>query len=233
VLTREPDLGNASGGNVVDNRPPDIVLVIGGEPVDPSMVRDLPGDAYVIAADSGIDLALTLGWNVDRGVGDFDSVTPGGLTRIIRANATIERHPAAKDATDLELALEAAARRSEHRVVAVGGGGGRADHLLANQLVLAAPRFATLEVEHRTNELVTFVVRGARRIDAVVGQLVTVVPIHGDATVSLSGASWPLDHHVLIAGTSQGVSNITAGPVDITVHDGTALVLFPTPHGAF
>ena len=51
--------------------------------------------------------------------------------------AEVERHPAAKDATDLELALEAAAARDPAEIVVVGGAGGRLDHLVGGLLVLA------------------------------------------------------------------------------------------------
>ena len=51
----------------------------------------------------------------------------------------IEEHPAAKDQTDLELALDAAARGGATRIVVVSGGGGRFDHLLAGALALGRP----------------------------------------------------------------------------------------------
>ena len=62
----------------------------------------------MIAADGGVDRALALGLHVDVAIGDFDSVTAAGLAAAEAAGARIERHPAAKDATDLELALDAA-----------------------------------------------------------------------------------------------------------------------------
>src|ERR687891_406355 len=51
---------------------------------------------------------------------------PGG-----EAGAGIERHPAAKDATDLDLALNAALARRPRRIVVVTGAGDRLDHTLA------------------------------------------------------------------------------------------------------
>src|SRR5882762_5122683 len=107
-----------------------VVVVAGGEPPDFPVVRRISAAAYVIAADSGIDYAAALGLRVDEAVGDFDSVTPAGLAAVEAAGAVIERHPAAKDETDLELALGAALRVGAHRVTVVGGVGGRLDHLL-------------------------------------------------------------------------------------------------------
>ena len=52
--------------------------------------------------------ALALGLRVDVAVGDFDSISAQGLAALERAGARLERHPPAKDATDLELALDVA-----------------------------------------------------------------------------------------------------------------------------
>ena len=84
----------------------------------------------MIAADGGVDRALALGLRVDLAIGDFDSVTPAGLAAAEAAGARVERHPAAKDATDLELALDAAIALGPARIVVVGSDGGRLDHLL-------------------------------------------------------------------------------------------------------
>ena len=106
----------------------------------PSLRSDLPDTAIVVAADSGLHLAETLGLHVDRIVGDLDSADPDLVEAAVARGAVIERHPAEKDATDLELALDAAVREGAQRVVVVGGGGGRLDHFLANVLLITTPR---------------------------------------------------------------------------------------------
>src|SRR4051794_1838295 len=122
-------------------RPPPAVVITGGDPPDPDVRRRVPVHRYVIAPGSGVDHAPALGLSVDRAVGDFDSVTPGARAAAEAAGAVVEQHPAAKDATDLELALEAAIGTGTDRIVVVGGVGGRLDHLLATALLLAAPAF--------------------------------------------------------------------------------------------
>lgn len=117
-----------------------IVVVAGGDPVLPAERAWVPGDAVVIAADSGLDHAHALGLRADVAVGDFDSVSPRALERAEADGTRLERHPAAKDATDLELALDAAAAHGPERIVVLGGHGGRVDHLLANAALLAADR---------------------------------------------------------------------------------------------
>jgi len=43
----------------------DTVIVVAGGPAPPRLPGNLPGDAYVIAADSGLDHAYALGLGVD------------------------------------------------------------------------------------------------------------------------------------------------------------------------
>ena len=87
------------------------VVFAGGDPLPEEVRRLLPRDALVVAADSGLDLARRLGVPVDLVVGDFDSVDPAGLAAAAAAGSVLERHPVDKDATDLELALDAVLRR--------------------------------------------------------------------------------------------------------------------------
>jgi len=124
----------------------------GGDPPDAAVLRDLPRADFVIAADSGLEHAQRLGVNVDLLVGDLDSVGADALEAAVAAGVDVEKHPTAKDATDLELAFDAAIRRGARTVLVVGGHGGRLDHLLANALLYASPRFATLRVEARMGD---------------------------------------------------------------------------------
>src|SRR5690348_6735160 len=98
-----------------------VVLVFtGGERMPLSVAERLPREATVVAAASGVDHALALGRHVEVAVGDFDSVSPAGLARVRAEGAEVERHPAAKDKTDLELALDVATGLAPSRVIVVG-----------------------------------------------------------------------------------------------------------------
>jgi len=99
---------------------PDTVIVFaGGDPIPPSAVADLPEDAYVVAADSGLDRARELGFEVDLLVGDLDSISSDGRQQAEAHGTRIERHPVYKDATDMELALKAARRQGARRVIVI------------------------------------------------------------------------------------------------------------------
>ena len=143
----------------------------------------------------------------------------------------MERHPTAKDATDLELAVDAAARSGASRIVVVGGGGGRLDHLLANFLLLASPAWAGIEIEARLGARVTVVHggRGDRRIEGEPGSLVTLLPVGGAARgIVTDGLEYPLAHDELEPGTSRGVSNVLLGTsATVALEHGVLLVIQP------
>lgn len=187
----------------------------------------------MIAADGGVDRALALGLHVDVAIGDFDSVTPAGLAAAEAAGARVERHPVAKDATDLELALDAAIARGPARIVVIGSDGGRLDHLLGSVLLLGDERYAGTEIDAYLGDSRIHVVRGSRTLVGTPGDLLSLLPVHGAAEgVTTEGLEYPLQGETLPPGTSRGVSNVLcATEVHITVERGCLLAVRPTPEG--
>lgn len=210
-----------------------VVVAGGGLPAAP-LRPQLPEDAVVIAADSGIDRALALGLRIDQAVGDFDSVSPSGLAAATEAGARIEAHPAEKDATDLELALAAAAALSPRRISVVGSDGGRLDHLLASLLHLCSPAYAAAELDAHLGSSRVHVVRGARSLTGAVGSLLSLVPALGPAEgVTTRGLAYPLAGETLHPGTTRGVSNVfTEAQARIEVERGVLLAICPAPEEA-
>lgn len=208
-----------------------VIVVTGGDAVDAARLTDLPLGALVIAADSGIDQALALGLHVDVAVGDFDSVSPGALRRVADAGAEVERHPEAKDETDLELALDAAIERGARRIHVLGGHGGRLDHFLANALLLASPRYAGVEIVARMGAALVTVVRDAAALMGRPGDLVTLLAVHGPAAgVTTEGLRYSLDGDVLHPGSTRGVSNQLLGTTArVSLSDGVLIAVQPGP----
>lgn len=208
-----------------------VIVVTGGDPVDPSMVADLAPAALVVAADSGLEQADHLGLAVDIAVGDFDSLSPDRLAEAEADGCRIERHPAAKDQTDLELALLVVLARGAERVVVVGGAGGRLDHLLANALVIAAPAFADLAVEARMGRAWLYVARPAKPVTfaATVGEMVTLLATGGTARqVRTRGLGYPLVDEDLLSGSTRGVSNVVVDTsVGVSLGRGALVVIRP------
>lgn len=210
------------------DRPPDIVVIASGAPVEAWRVASVSDSTRVIAADAGVTAALLLGWRVDVAVGDFDSLPPDDLARLDDIAGEVRRFPVDKDATDLELALCVAAESSPARVLVAGIEGGRPDHALANLLLAASDRFAALDVEIVVAQGRAWVVRDQLTGYLPEGSLVSVIPVHGAAQVSIAGVRWPLARRTLPAGTTLGVSNEVAGhPFSLDVHDGVAVCIAP------
>jgi thiamine pyrophosphokinase len=207
-----------------------VVVFAAGDPseiVDP----DLPPGAFVIAADSGVELAQALGWPVDLAVGDFDSVQPDALAAAEAAGARVERHPPAKDATDLELALDAAAALDPTEIVVVGGAGGRMDHLVGGLLALAGDASAGALVRAQLGPARVHVVRPGTptHLAGRLGELVTLLAVHGPADgVTTDGLLYPLRGETLHPGSTRGVSNeMTSTAATVEVGSGVVLAVLP------
>jgi thiamine pyrophosphokinase len=206
-----------------------VVVVAGGEAPAAASAIGIPEAAPVVAADGGLEHALALGLDVAVAVGDFDSASPEAVAAVEKAGTRVERHPAAKDATDLELALDVALELGPERVLVLAGVGERLDHLLSALLLLAAPRYAGVEVDARVGRSLTHVVRRERTFTGVVGELVSLVPVHGPAErVRTEGLVYPLDAETLEPGSTRGVSNAFAeGTATVGVERGVVLVVRP------
>ena len=187
-------------------------------------------DATVIAADGGAVSLDRLGRAPDRLVGDLDSIPEELLARLVGADVVIERHPADKEASDTELAIEAALVAGATQIVLLGAtGGARLDHELANVLLLADPALAGRDVRIVHGPTTVRVLHDGRRLtlDGVAGDLVTLLPVGGDATgVGIDGVRWPLAGATLNVGRSRGLSNeVTTPPASVSLERGTLLVV--------
>jgi len=207
-----------------------VVIVAGGGGPAANALADVDDDAFVIAADSGIDHALRLGLRVDLAVGDMDSVSRDGLATAEAAGAQIERHPPAKDQTDLELALDRAFDLDAGRILVLGSDGGRLDHLLASVSLLALDRYAPVPIEAHLGTTRVTVVRTAATLRGRPGDVVSLVPVHGSAIgVTTEGLLYPLVDEALAAGTTRGVSNEMVEPTaHVRLRRGVLLALQPT-----
>lgn len=205
-----------------------VAVVVGGNTVDPAIASQLGDVDYVIAADSGLHAAQRLGLTTDLLVGDLDSVDHEMLDGLA---ARIERHPRAKDQTDIVLALDRASDARADRVIVVSGGGGRLDHALANLLVLASPRYAHVEIRAHVGSARVDVVRSRVEMTGDPGTLVSLFAVGGPASgVTTDGLRFPLRDAVLEPLSSRGVSNeLIGGPASVAVADGTLLAIRPGP----
>ena len=191
-------------------------------------VPDLPPADLVIAADGGADVVLAAGRDVDVLVGDMDSITPAALAAVAERGGRIVEHPAEKDQTDLELALDIAVAASD-RVHVVAAPGGRLDHAVANLAVLASPRWAGTAVEASIGTTRVWVVHDRVMIDGSVGDTVSLLPMGGPAVgVRTTGLRYRLEGEDLDPLAARGMSNVMSeSTAEVTIDSGSLLVIKP------
>lgn len=179
----------------------------------------LADDDFVIAADGGASAAP----RIDLLVGDLDSLPAGTTARLV------ERHPEEKDASDLELALDAAVRYEPERVLVLGGAAGRLDHLLGVLVLLGSDRYAGTEIDARLGTASVHVVRRRRLLRGSPGETISLFALHGPAVgVRTSGLSYALDGETLEPGSSRGLSNAFADEeASIELASGVVLAVRP------
>ena len=92
------------------------IFLIGGSPEaqPPARLTPAPGE-LVIAADHGAAHARAWGWPLHLLVGDLDSLSADEAALVTAGGVPVITAPAAKDETDLELALAHALARVQAR----------------------------------------------------------------------------------------------------------------------
>ena len=99
-------------------------------------------------------------------------------------------------------------RATPPRIRVLGAAGGRFDHFLANVLLLAAPRYATRQVDAFVAGAHVVVVRERVDLRGRPGALCSLLPVGGPATgVLTEGLRYPLVRETLLPGSTRGVSN--------------------------
>ena len=210
------------------------VVVAHGD-VLPSDRAVIDAQDYVVAADGGA-LALEQ-WKLlpHLVVGDMDSLGDAGVERMARKGIPVAKSPAAKEESDLELAVAQAIAAGATEIVLLGAlGGDRLDHETANLLLLADPGYDGVRIEARRGTLRIRAIRGegSLLLGGPVGALVTLLPVNGHAEgVTTEGLRFPLRDETLRFGRARGLSNEVASlPATVTIRKGSLLV-FETPQG--
>ncbi len=210
------------------------VVVMGGVAPDVELAAALGlEDVIVIAADSGAVHARSAGLEIDIAVGDFDSIPPALLEELELLGVRVERHPVAKDETDLELAINVALREGADVITVVGGHGGRVDQSFANAFVIASPAYAHVSMHAVLDSALVSVVHGGGGVTFAghPGDIVTILPVHGNALgVRTVGLVYRLDGETLSSGTTRGVSNVLLErEATVSLDEGTVIVVRPGP----
>ena len=186
------------------------LIFTGGDGPHPLVFPHLPTDAFIIAADSGYEHAISSGHQPHLLVGDMDSISAAHLADARALGIEIDEHPSNKDLTDSEIAMTAALERGATAITIVAGGGDRFDHVigLLHSLASFSPRaFTTVFIG---SARITFASPGdVCTINTIVNDTVSLIPLGGDVVVSTTGLQWNLTNETLHAFASRGVSNRT------------------------
>lgn len=207
------------------------LIFANGDPNDGEMVRralDSVPDALVIAADGGAAMARHFGRTVDALIGDMDSVSEDDLARAEKAGAAILRYPAAKDETDLELALLYAVERGADWIRIIGAVGDRLDQTLSNVYLLALPALKDCDARLVEGKQEAWLAgAGANVIEGKAGDTVSLIPLNGAVHgIRTEGFEYPLRDETLTFGPARGVSNVLDAPRGVVhVAEGTLLVV--------
>ena len=204
------------------------VVFVNGDIADyGALSRWLRADDYRIAADGGARHLEALGLTPDVIVGDLDSIDPSLLAQLRGQGAAVEKHPAAKDATDLELAFERAVRDGAREILLFGAVGGRLDQTLANLLILAQQNW-TVPLAIVEGDQLARVLRGCQSVTLTgpTGGYVSAVALSEEVTgVTYQGLEYPLENATLRLGSTRGVSNtLASSPAQISIESGILLV---------
>ena len=200
------------------------ILLAGDLAITDRLAAQVAG-SRVIAADGGMRHAGALGLTPELWVGDFDSAPQS----LLDAWKGVERqpYPRAKNATDGEIAVDAALARGATSLLVAGAlGGQRTDHAVMHLLLALSltergvPTLLTTGEEEARAHL-----GGALSIDLPKGALFSILPFSALSGLTIEGARYPLDRAEIDSGSSRTVSNVAEGPVTITLQSGRAMVI--------
>jgi thiamine pyrophosphokinase len=185
-------------------------------------------DDLIIAADGGASVAQQLGLVPQVVVGDMDSVPPELRAELEEGGCQFVDHPARKDETDTELAIQYALQRGAREILLLGATGDRLDHTLANVFLLGMPGLDAVPAKVVAANTEIWLLRdgGELEVHGQPGDIVTLLPLGQDAIgIESDGLEWALHDDTLHFGPARGVSNVmTADTARVALGEGLLLV---------
>jgi thiamine pyrophosphokinase len=162
-------------------------------------LREYDAD-ILVGVDGGTVHLLNAGLKPHMIVGDFDSFK-GNVS-----GAEVVRFPEDKDEIDAELALRECFKKEVDEILVACWRGERADMEFALYNLLT--NFPPLSVKLVSEKLVTFYLKGSKKLEAKKGEKWSIIPIGGDAVVTLKGFKYEIKEKIMPLGKPYGVSNI-------------------------
>ncbi|MGL4609913.1 MAG: thiamine diphosphokinase [Trueperaceae bacterium] len=204
------------------------IILAGGDlalrPAITSIIQDQE-KVFIVAADGGLQHALTLGLSPDIIVGDFDSVSPEILEQFPDVpKKSYSRH---KDLLDLEIALGVALEHGASSISILGGLGGRLDQSLAALFIATRFKREGIDISlHGYQDIYLLLAPESQRYELLIGQVFSLLSLSSHSVITLTNAAYPLNEFVLEYGVGLGISNeVRVTPLTLNIHEGLVVLI--------
>lgn len=164
---------------------------------------------FWIGADRGALYLAEQGITIDIALGDFDSVTKSEYALIEKHAKFIDKHPAMKNQTDLEIAIEMGKKKEASEFYLFGVTGGRLDHELMNlQLLYPLLQQGKRAVILDKGNHIEMLAPGSYPVEAGGYSYISFLAFTPEVTgLTLTGFLYPLENKTVHWGSSLCISN--------------------------
>lgn len=107
-----------------------IINIVAGSPIDLQILKKYQAD-ITIGVDNGAYRLAEANIKLDVAFGDFDSISPNQLTKIIESCQNVKKYNSVKNQSDTEIALDYALTLNPKVIYLFGVTGKRIDHFLS------------------------------------------------------------------------------------------------------
>jgi thiamine pyrophosphokinase len=196
-------------------------IFVNGDLSNPAAVKSMiqPAD-LLVAADGGLRHIRSLGLQPAAVLGDFDSISNDEFKRLVEEGVMVEKHPIAKDETDLELALIWVLATGVKHIRIVAAQGDRFDHTLGNLFLLMLPELADCDVRLEDGRNEVFLIRSRATVEGLPGDRVSLLPLGKPSVgVTTRGLRFVLFGETLWPERTRGISNTmleTSATIELT-----------------
>tara|TARA_B100001564_G_C20602779_1_gene653588 strand:+ start:736 stop:1362 length:627 start_codon:yes stop_codon:yes gene_type:complete len=189
---------------MIDLKNPTIVLANGEFPKHQSALDCLNLGYDIICTDGSADKLEEHGLLPKIIIGDFDS------SKIKHKKSEvlwIERTDQNK--TDLEKTFEWCLSKNIKKIILLGAGGIREDHMLGNLFIVS--KFSDLfKIEIVTNYSTIFCIKGSKTIETKIGQQISIIAAENIDRITTTGLKYSLTNEPLTP-SSKAISNEAIG----------------------
>ena len=179
---------------------PVLVIANGEFPYHTSTLNYLKEKRTIICVDGAADKLESFGKKPDVVMGDFDSTK---IEKIERTNLWIERPNQNK--TDLEKTFEWCVQKKIKKIILLGAGGEREDHLLGN-LFIVSKFYNDLNIKVITNYSKIICVSGSKRIKTQPNQNISIIASEVVKNIKIIGLKYSLVNRQLYP-SAMAISN--------------------------